>query len=198
MLWNNRNLKLGWDEVNQDYAMKITPVSSPPLTRPIALVGMMGAGKSTVGQALAERLGLPFTDVDIEIARAAGQKAADVIRTQGEPAFRRLERDTIAVLLRHREPFILALGGGAMMDTDTRALLRTRTLSIWLKADPATLLQRIGTPDDRPMLQSHDPEMRLKELLSLREPFYAEAHVTLESAGLSVEQTVTEILSRLA
>lgn len=143
-------------------------------SRPIALVGMMGAGKSSIGRRLAAVLALPFFDADCEIEAAAGCTIAEIFAVHGEAEFRRGERQVMARLLR-QPPCVLATGGGAILDAGTRALLRERAVTIWLHAHPDILLRRIERRDTRPLLREDDPRAVLERLLREREPLYAEA-----------------------
>jgi len=153
-------------------------MAAAPLTRPIALVGMPGAGKSAVGGILAARLGLPFYDCDVEVERAAGCTIAELFARNGEAAFRRYERRTVAALL-ERGPIILATGGGAMAEAETRTLLLERSETIWLDAEPAILARRLADARDRPLLEGSDREAALARLLAERRPLYrmADHHV---------------------
>ncbi|HEX6841613.1 MAG TPA: shikimate kinase, partial [Stellaceae bacterium] len=130
----------------------------PPLrvTRTVALVGLMGAGKSSIGRRLAQRLGLPFVDADSEIEAAAGSTIEEIFQRHGEAAFRDGERRVIARLL-ESPTHVLATGGGAFMDPSTRALLRARTISIWLRADIELMLARVGRRGNRPLLKRGEP-----------------------------------------
>jgi shikimate kinase len=150
------------------------------LTRTIALVGMMGAGKSAIGKRLAARLGVPFKDADSEIESAAGCTIAQIFARYGEPAFRDGERKVIARLLTE-PPHVLATGGGAFMDPTTRQRLKSDAVTIWLKAPVDVLLARTGRRETRPLLQNGDPREILERLLAEREPVYATADHALES-----------------
>ena len=149
--------------------------------RPIVLVGMMGAGKTTVGRRLAERLGLPFFDADEEIEKAAGATIAELFQSHGEESFRSGERQVIARLL-GGPPCVLATGGGAVLSPETRQLLRERALSIWLRADLDVIARRAARRRTRPLLENGDPREILGRLLEARAPFYAEAGITVDSA----------------
>jgi len=153
---------------------------TPRLTKSIVLVGLMGAGKSYVGRRLAERLGLPFVDADEEIEAAAGCRIEDIFEIHGEPAFRDGERRVIARLL--DEPIqVLATGGGAFMEESTRARIRERGISVWLRADIDTLLHRVARRNDRPLLKGDDPRAVLERLMAERHPVYAEADIIVDS-----------------
>jgi shikimate kinase len=150
------------------------------LNRTVTLVGMMGAGKSSVGRRLAVRLGVPFRDADSEIETAAGCTISEIFERYGEPAFRDGERRVIARLL--GEPsHVLATGGGAFGDAQTRAAIKDKAVSVWIKAPVEILLQRVKRRDNRPLLKTGDPRETLERLLREREPAYAEADLTIES-----------------
>ena len=164
--------------------------------RSVVLVGMMGAGKSSVGKRLARRLGLPFADADIEIEAAAGMSIPEIFTHHGEPAFRDGERRVIARLL-EGGPLVLATGGGAFMNAETRARIAEHGLSVWLKADLDVLLRRVRRRDDRPLLKS-DPETTLSRLIDERYPIYAEAAVTVHSREVPHDTMVDEVVDALA
>ena len=165
-------------------------------TRSLVLVGMMGAGKSSVGRKLALRLGLPFVDADVQIEEAAGMSIPDIFETRGEAEFRSGEARVIARLL-DGGPQVLATGGGAFMNPDTRALIRDKGISVWLKADFEVLMKRIRRRSDRPMLKTADPAATLQRLIEIRYPVYAEARVIVESREVLHEVIVEEILDAL-
>jgi shikimate kinase len=164
--------------------------------RSVVLVGMMGAGKSSVGRKLGARLGLPFVDADTKIEEAAGMSIPDIFETRGEAEFRSGEARVIARLL-DGGPQVLATGGGAYMNADTRALVRIKAVSVWLKADFDVLMKRIKRRTDRPMLKTADPAATLKQLMDVRYPVYAEADITIESREVLHEIIVEEILDRM-
>ncbi len=164
------------------------------LNRTIVLVGLMGAGKSCVGKRLAACLGLPFVDADREIEAAAGGcSIPDIFAIHGEKVFRDGERRVIQRLLGN-PMHVLATGGGAFMDPSTRALIKEKALSIWLKAELDQLLKRVGRRNDRPLLQNVDPRAKLSELIEVRYPVYAEADLTVESADGPPDVTVQRVL----
>lgn len=165
-------------------------------TRSIVLVGMMGAGKTSIGRRLAARLGIPFVDADAEIEQAAGMTIPEIFETHGEPYFRSGEARVIARLLDHG-PQVLATGGGAFMNPDTRGLIRRKGLSVWLKAELGVLLRRVKRRDDRPLLRAADPQATLAKLIAEREPIYAAADLTVNSREAPHEAMVEEIVSRL-
>ena len=167
------------------------------LTRTVALVGMMGSGKSSVGKRLAARLGVAFRDTDTEIEQVAGCSVAEIFETLGEPAFRDGERKVIARLLQE-PPHVLATGGGAFIDHDTRAEIRAQAVSVWLRAPIELLLARVGRRDSRPLLRHGDLRATLEELLHVREPIYAEADVVVDSQDGPHAACVDRILIGLA
>lgn len=169
----------------------------PAIDRTIVLVGMMGAGKTAVGRRLARELDWPFADADLEIEAAAGTTIENIFAEIGEAAFRQSERQVIARLL-HGPRQVLALGGGAFMDPQTRALVRARAFSIWLRAALDVLVQRTSRRHDRPLLKGVDPGARLASLLEQREPIYAQADMAIESDKGRIDTVVAAILERLA
>ena len=156
----------------------------------------MGSGKSTIGRRLAVRLRTKFVDADEEIERAAGMSVADIFSRFGEPHFRDGERRVIARLL-DGPPIILATGGGAFMNAETRTLILQGSLCIWLDADVDTLVERVGRRDTRPLLKDRDAADVLRELAAQRNPVYAEAHLHIPSAASPHEATVRAILEAL-
>jgi shikimate kinase len=167
-------------------------------SRSIVLVGMMGVGKSSIGRRLAARLGVPFVDADAEIEKAAGMSIADIFARHGEADFRSGEARVIARLL-DGGPQVLATGGGAVMNADTRAAIKAKGVSIWLSAELDVLLRRINKrKNERPMLQTADPAATLRELLTAREPVYAQADLTVQSREVPHDAIVAEIMTALA
>jgi len=165
--------------------------------RSIVLVGMMGSGKSSIGRRLATRLAVPFVDADAEIEAAAdGMTIAEIFEKHGEPYFRAGEARVIARLLDHG-PQVLATGGGAFMNRDTRALIGQKGVSIWLKAELDVLMKRIKRRNDRPLLKSGDPAATLTALIAERYPVYAEADLTVLSRDVPHEAIVDEIVAAL-
>jgi shikimate kinase len=165
--------------------------------RSVVLVGMMGAGKSSIGRRLASRLNIPFVDADTEIEKAAGMSIADIFARHGEADFRSGEARVIARLL-EGGPQVLATGGGAVMNADTRTAIKTRGVSVWLTAEAEVLMRRIHKRrHERPMLQAADPTARLRELLVEREPVYALSDLTVQSREVPHEAIVTEIVAVL-
>jgi shikimate kinase len=165
-------------------------------TRSIVLIGMMGAGKSTIGRRLAARLRLPFLDADIEIEAAAGMSIPDIFETQGEPYFRDGEARVIARLL-DGGPAVLATGGGAFMREETRNRIRSKAVSIWLKADLDIIMRRVKRRADRPLLQTADPAAAVARLIREREPVYQHADITIWSRDVPHEKIVDECLEAL-
>ena len=154
--------------------------------RSIVLVGLMGAGKTAVGRRLAQALGLPFVDTDHEVEAAAGCSVSEIFERFGEPAFRDVERRVIRRLLDGRR-IVLASGGGAFMDRETRAVIRSKGLSIWIRAPLPLLLKRVTGRTHRPLLMSGDPSKILQGLIDLRHPIYAEADIVIDSRDEPVD-----------
>jgi shikimate kinase len=167
-------------------------------SRSIVLVGMMGVGKSSVGRRLAARLAIPFTDADSEIEKAAGMTIAEIFARHGEPYFRSGEGRVIARLL-EGGPQVLATGGGAFMNADTRALIKLKGISIWLHAEFDVLLRRTSKRrGDRPLLHTDDPAETLRKLLAEREPTYALADLTVQSREVAHDAIVADVMTALA
>jgi shikimate kinase len=160
-------------------------------TRSIVLIGMMGAGKSSIGRRLAARLAIPFVDADIEIESAAGMTIPEIFRKHGEPYFRAGEARVIARLL-DNGPSVLATGGGSVMDLRTRELIREKGISVWLNADLDVLVKRTKRRNDRPLVE------KIKELMPLREPFYAQSDIVVRSRDEPHEAIIDEIMDALA
>jgi shikimate kinase len=166
-------------------------------SRCVVLVGMMGAGKSTIGRRLAARLGLRFFDADIEIEIAhAGMTIPEIFATHGEPYFRDGEARVIARLL-EGGPAVIATGGGAVMREETRHRIRDRAVSIWLKADIEIIMKRVRRRADRPLLQTEDPTGTVQRLLEAREPVYATADLTIGSRDVPHDRIVEECIDAL-
>lgn len=164
--------------------------------RNIVLVGMMGAGKTSVGKRLAAALDIPFTDADHEIETAANMTIPEIFETYGEDHFRDGERKVIARLLRDG-PKVIATGGGAVLSAETRCRIGRRSISIWLKADVPVLLDRVRRRSNRPLLRDPDPEGVLRRLLAEREPLYACADITITSRNTPHQTIINEILASL-
>jgi shikimate kinase len=165
--------------------------------RLVVLVGLMASGKTSVGRILAQRLRLPFVDADHEIETAAQMTVPEIFAKHGEADFRSGERRVIARLLREG-PRVLATGGGAFMNVDTRAAVAARGVSIWLKADFETLMRRARRRTNRPLLQTADPEATMRGLMAARYPIYGEADVTIESVDGPHEATAEAVVAALA
>ncbi|MBS4074036.1 3-dehydroquinate synthase [Ameyamaea chiangmaiensis] len=163
----------------------------------IVLVGLMGAGKTTVGRRLAQRLELPFIDADAEIERAAGCTIAELFERHGEAEFRKGEKRVISRLLAGRAA-VIATGGGAFMDADTRALIRARARSVWLRCPLSTLHRRVQGKTHRPLLNGSDPIVALEQLIAVRYPIYAEADIIVDSTDDSVDNAATRVIEALA
>jgi shikimate kinase len=172
--------------------------SSPgPFVKTIALVGLSGVGKSSIGRRLAAQLGMPFRDADAEVEAAAGRPIAEIFEQYGEAAFRDGERRVIARLLAE-PPHVLATGGGAFMQPETRALIKAHTLSIWLKADIEVLARRVSRKENRPLLAGRDPIDVLTAQAESRYPVYAEADIAVETGDTPHQVAVEAILKALA
>jgi shikimate kinase len=165
--------------------------------RSIVLVGMMGAGKSSIGRRLSARLEIPFVDADAEIEAAAGMTISDIFESRGEAEFRAGEARVIARLL-ESGPQVLATGGGAFMNADTRAAIAAKGISVWLKADLEVLMRRIKRRQDRPLLKTDDPGETLRGLIATRYPTYALAELAVQSRDVPHEKIVDEIVTILA
>jgi shikimate kinase len=166
------------------------------LDRSVILVGMMGAGKTSIGKRLAAALGVAFRDADREIEEAAGCTVNEIFNQLGEPAFREGERKVIARLL-CEPPHILATGGGAFMDPETRAAIKEHAVSVWLKADLDLLLSRVSRKDTRPLLRNTDLRSAFGKLLKDREPVYTQADIVVMSDVGPHETVVKRILKEL-
>ena len=164
--------------------------------RSVVLVGMMGAGKSTIGRRLSARLGLPFLDADVEIEQAHRLPIPDIFEKYGEPYFRDGEVRVIARLL-DNGPAIIATGGGAVMRDETRERIREKAVSIWLKVDTDVIMRRVKRRSDRPLLQTVDPEATVERLVKEREPLYSQADVTIWSRDVPHDKIVDECIEAL-
>jgi shikimate kinase len=170
---------------------------APLRRRTIALVGLMGVGKSSVGRRLANALDLPFRDADAEVELAAGRSISDIFTDLGEEAFREGERRVIARLL-DQEPHVLATGGGAFMNEQTRALIKSRAISVWLKTDLAVLARRVSRKDTRPLLVGKDPLEVLQAQAQARYPAYGEADIVVETGDDAHHVTVEQLIRALS
>lgn len=164
--------------------------------RPIVLIGMMGAGKTTVGRRLAARLGRHFVDSDEEIEKAAGMTIEEIFRTRGEADFRAGEVRVISRLLQDRG-IVLGTGGGAFVNLETRALVKRTAVSVWIKADFELLFQRVSRRSNRPLLKTANPRETLQALIEARYPIYGEADVTVISRDVPQDQVATEVIDAL-
>ena len=169
---------------------------TPLRARTITLVGLMGVGKSSIGRRLANALELPFKDADVEIEAAAWRSIPEIFASLGEPAFREGERRVITRLLED-PPHVLATGGGAFITPETRALIKERSISVWLKADLEVLVRRVGRKDNRPLITGKDPLEVLTDLAAVRYPIYAEADVTVETGDTAHHVTVDQVIQAL-
>ena len=183
------NGKQGKQSAEPDGAAAGAPVALPV---PVVLIGLMGAGKSRVGQGLASRLGVGFIDNDAAVEESAGMEIPDIFDAYGVDAFRDLEAKVLAGIL-NGPARVVATGGGAFMDAKSRSLIAEKALSLWLKADPATLASRISNPDSRPLLRGGNPVAVLTELAKERHPVYAEADLTIDTDGLSLNAAVVKV-----
>jgi shikimate kinase len=165
--------------------------------RPIVLVGLMGAGKTSIGRRLATKLGLGFVDADQEIEKAAGKSIPEIFADHGEPYFREGERRVIARLLDNGAQ-VLATGGGAFMNDETRARITQASISVWLRADLPLLMKRVMKRDNRPLLKQDDPETVMRNLMDTRYPVYGQADITVESRDVQHAQMVNEVVRALA
>lgn len=165
--------------------------------RALVLVGMMGSGKSSVGRRLAGRLGLTFVDADAEIETAAGMSIPEIFAQRGEAEFRDGERRVIARILATQPALVLATGGGAFMNAETRQRVKDLAVSIWLKAEPDVLMRRVRKRSNRPLLQTADPEATLRAMLAQREPVYALADLTIQSRDVPHDIVVDDIVAAL-
>jgi len=183
-------------EPEGEAAQAATPSGARRLERTIALVGMMGVGKSTVGRKLAQSLAAPFVDSDEEIEKAAGLSVQEIFAMHGEPEFRRGERRVIERLLNGPQ-IVLATGGGAYMDATTRALLKEKAVTVWLRADLDLIWKRVNRRDTRPLLKRDNPRQVLADLLAQRAPVYAEADLTVDSGEGPANDAVKTICEAL-
>lgn len=175
----------------------MSPESFAPPPKTIVLVGLMGAGKSSVGRRVASRLGLPFYDADAEIEAAAGCSISDLFARYGEPAFRAGERRVMRRLLAGPRS-VIATGGGAFIDPETRALIAGQAISLWLRADLDLLTKRVSGRDHRPLLKGGDPRVILSELMEKRHPIYAQADLAVDSLDQPTDITVAAVLRSLS
>jgi shikimate kinase len=165
-------------------------------TRTIALIGLPGVGKSSIGRRLAASLDMPFRDADEEVERAAGRTISEIFAERGEIEFRSGERRVIARLL-DEPPHVLATGGGAFMNPETRRLIREKAISIWLRADIEVLARRVARKNNRPLLKDRDPFETLTTLAEARHPIYAEADIIIDSVESPHSTAVRAIIDAL-
>jgi shikimate kinase len=166
-------------------------------TRSPVMVGLMGCGKSSIGRRLASKLSLPFVDADEEIERVAQKSINEIFSDHGEAFFRDREGKVISRLL-SSGPQVLATGGGAFLNPETRAKIEESGISIWLKAELPVLMRRVNKRETRPLLKVADPEAVMRDLISARYPVYAGADITVESRDVPHESIVAEIIEKLA
>jgi shikimate kinase len=164
--------------------------------RPIVLIGMMGAGKTTVGRRLAAKLGRRFIDSDEEVEKAAGMTIDEIFQAHGEADFRAGEVKVIARLIKDHH-IVLGTGGGAFMNPETRALVKSAAVSVWIKADFDLLFQRVSRRSNRPLLKTANPRETLQKLIDARYPTYAEADVTIVSRDVPQDQVASEVIDAL-
>ena len=176
--------------------LAMSPSPLPALDRTIALVGLMGAGKSSIGRRLAARLGLPFRDADVEIEKAAGCTIEEIFARYGEEQFRDGERRVIARLIEEGHG-VIATGGGAFVDPATRALILERGIAVWIDADIDTLVERTARRNTRPLLRNGNPREILTRLAAERAPFYAEAPIRVRSDNGPHADTARAILEAI-
>lgn len=175
-----------------EHSTKVVPIS-----RPVVLVGMMGVGKSSIGRKLARRIGIGFADADDEIELAAGMKIAEIFERFGEDYFRDGERRVIARLI-DGVPKVIATGGGAFINGETRSLILAKAISIWLDAELAVLVERVSRRTHRPLLHGRDAREVLSELGAVRNPIYAQANIHIRSDTSPHTLTVENIMKALA
>ncbi len=172
--------------------------SLPPLTlsRSIVLVGLMGAGKSKIGKQLSLDFNVEFIDSDAVIEDVAGMDIPSIFELYGEAKFREIEAREIRRLI-DGKPIVLSTGGGAYIQENTRAFINDKSLSVWLKAKPETLANRISNTDSRPLLKGKNPEIVLRDLAALREPLYAKAELTIDTDGLALVKAMEKVKSTI-
>ena len=165
---------------------------TPSLTRPLVLVGLMGAGKSKIGRQISIDFDIEFIDTDAEIETIAGMSIAAIFDLYGEEKFREIEAREISKLLKGK-PAVISTGGGAYMQEKTRAIINQSGLSVWLKANPETLAERISNTDSRPLLRGKDPVKTLQQLAKERYPLYQEAELVIDTDGLSLAKAIEKV-----
>ncbi|TCL09246.1 shikimate kinase [Shimia isoporae] len=168
------------------------------LKKTVVMVGMMGAGKTAVGRAVAAKLGVPFIDSDAEIEKAANMTIAEIFERDGEPFFRRKETQVIERLL-EEERCILSTGGGAFLSEENRMMIADKGVAVWLDADVDLLWSRVRHKDTRPLLRTPDPRKTLEEIFAQRVPFYSQAELPVKAvAGLSIEEMADRVIGEMA
>jgi len=167
------------------------------LPKPLVLVGLMGAGKSAVGRRVASRLGIPFIDADTEIEKAAGCTISEIFVREGEDGFRAGERRVVSRLLDTEPIHVLATGGGAFMEPGTRALIKDKAISLWLRADLDVLFERVSRRSHRPLLKTADPKGTLAALMEQRYPVYAEAELVVDSGEGPIGAMVERVMAAM-
>ncbi|MBT6094193.1 MAG: shikimate kinase [Rhodospirillaceae bacterium] len=172
------------------------PNSDNSTQKSIVLIGLMGAGKTTIGRKLAEKMNLPFIDSDDEVVTAAGCSIEDIFELYGETAFRDVETRVISRIM-EEGPSVVATGGGAFMNDRTRDAVKAGGTSVWLKADLDILVARTSGRTDRPLLKDLDPRQKLQELMDQRYPVYAEADIAIETGNESADATVARVFDAL-
>lgn len=183
-------------EQNDDQSEQAAQIISLLDGRPLALVGMMGAGKTTVGRRFAARLGRTFIDSDIEIEKAAGMSVEDIFASRGEAEFRAGEARVISRILKDKN-LVLGTGGGAFIQPDTREIIKQGSISIWLKAEFDVLFARVSRRSHRPLLKTANPRQTLKDMIDARYPIYAEADITTVSRDVPHEVVADDIMTNL-
>ncbi len=194
---SRERLSTPWPRDRRDPLASMTEQPDPVPDKTIVLIGLMGAGKSAIGRRLASRLERPFVDSDSEIEAAAGCSIEDIFELHGEAVFRDLERRVMKRLLSD-EPTVLAAGGGAFLDLETRTLIRESTVSVWLHADLEVLLARVSRRKNRPLLEGKDKRAVLKRLMAERDPIYSQADIVVESSDDPHEAVVSKIIVALS
>jgi len=167
------------------------------LPKPLVLVGLMGAGKSAVGRRVASRLGIPFVDADTEIEKAAGCTISEIFVREGEDGFRAGERRVVSRLLDTEPIHVLATGGGAFIEPGTRALIKEKAISLWLRADLDVLFERVSRRSHRPLLKTADPKGTLAALMEQRYPVYAEAELVVDSGEGPIGAMVERVMAAM-
>jgi len=178
------------------YSPGVMTIGPTEIDRSIVQVGLMGVGKSTVGRRLAKRLGLEFVDSDHEIEQVAGYSISEIFEKFGEPSFRDGERRVIARLV-HGDPKVIATGGGAFMDPETRTLILEECIAVWLDAEVPLLAERVSRRDTRPLVKGKDAAAVLSELAAKRNPIYAEAHIHVRSDAAPHDDAVERIIAAI-